>query len=160
MKRTEFLARVLIAAGVLLAIGTPIFFWKRTPLIHARMAENGGWNPDVLQAEVGKPLQLRLTSDDVVHGFKVGQMDMEAVDIEPGKVSDVTLAFKKPGTYTFYCTRWCGLNHWRMRGTIEVSGSSMDPEPVTTVPLYVKLNMDIDASHEATCCSKCSAISD
>ena len=30
----------------------------------------------------------------------------------------------QPGTYTFYCTRWCGLNHWRMRGTIEVAGES------------------------------------
>ena len=37
----------------------------------------------------------------------------------PGKVTDVTLTFDKPGTYTFYCTRWCGVNHWRMRGVVE-----------------------------------------
>jgi hypothetical protein len=69
MKRSELLSRILITAGMLLAVGTPLFFWTRTPLIHARMAENGGWNPDVIQAEVGKPLHLRLTSDDVMHGF-------------------------------------------------------------------------------------------
>ena len=149
MKRSELLARILITAGIILAVGAPLFFWTRTPLIHARMAENGGWSPDVLQAEVGKPLHLRLTSDDVVHGFAVGQMDVDAVDVEPGKVTDVTLTFDKPGIYTFFCTRWCGLNHWRMRGTIEVSGSSPDPEPVTTIPLYVTLNIDIDASHES-----------
>jgi mono/diheme cytochrome c family protein len=83
-----------------------------------------------------------------MHGFAVGQMDMDAVDVEPGKVTDVTLTFPKPGTYTFYCTRWCGLNHWRMRGTIEVSGSPSDPEPIT-VPMYVTLNLDIDAPHDA-----------
>ena len=123
MKRSELISRFLIAAGTLLAVGAPLFFWSRTPLIHARMAEDGGWNPDVIQAEVGKPLHIKITSDDVVHGFAVGQMEMQSVDILPGKVTDITLNFDKPGIYTFFCTRWCGLNHWRMRGTIEVSGS-------------------------------------
>jgi mono/diheme cytochrome c family protein len=75
-------------------------------------------------------------------------MDMQSIDILPGKVTDITLNFDKPGIYTFYCTRWCGLNHWRMRGTIEVSGSPSDPEPAT-VPLYVSLNLDIDAPHDS-----------
>jgi heme/copper-type cytochrome/quinol oxidase subunit 2 len=35
------------------------------------MADTGGWSPDVLQAEVGKPLHLSFLSDDVVHGFAV-----------------------------------------------------------------------------------------
>ncbi|HLE92294.1 MAG TPA: cupredoxin domain-containing protein, partial [Anaerolineales bacterium] len=151
MKRPELLSRILIVAATLGAIGAPLFFWTRTPLIHAQMAEDGGWSPDVIQAEVGKPLHLRLTSDDVLHGFAVGQMQMDAVDIEPGKVTDIELTFDKPGIYTFFCTRWCGVNHWRMRGTIEVSGS--DPEPVLSkadgVPLYVSLGLDIDATHDA-----------
>jgi mono/diheme cytochrome c family protein/plastocyanin len=147
MKRSELISRFLIVAGILLAVGAPLFLWARTPLIHARMAEDGGWNPDVIQAEAGKPLHLKITSDDVVHGFAVGQMDMQSVDILPGKVADITLNFDKPGIYTYFCTRWCGLNHWRMRGTIEVSGSSSDPEPAT-VPLYVSLNLDLDAPHE------------
>jgi len=149
MKRSELLSRILVVAGMLLAVGAPLIFWTRTPLIHARMADTGGWNPDILQAEVGKPLELHFTSDDVVHGFAVGQLDMEAVDVEPGKVTDVTLTFDKPGTYTFYCTRWCGVNHWRMRGTIEVSGLDVDSETTPTVPLYVTLGIDIDAPHEA-----------
>jgi cytochrome c oxidase subunit 2 len=70
------------------------------------------------------PLELHLTSDDVVHGFAVGKLDLPPVDILPGKVTDVELLFDEPGTYTFYCTRWCGLNHWRMRGTIDVAGES------------------------------------
>jgi mono/diheme cytochrome c family protein len=75
-------------------------------------------------------------------------MDIQSVDVLPGKVTDVTLTFDKPGIYTFFCTRWCGVNHWRMRGTIEVSGSLSDPEPVT-VPMYVTLGLDIDAPHDA-----------
>jgi mono/diheme cytochrome c family protein/plastocyanin len=148
MKRPELLSRILIIMAIVGAIGAPLYVWSKTPLVHAQMSENGGWNPDILRAEVGKPLHLKLTSDDVMHGFAIGQMDMDAVDVEPGKVTEVTLNFDKPGIYTFYCTRWCGLNHWRMRGTIEVSGSPLDSEPVT-VPLYVSLNLDIDAPHDA-----------
>lgn len=148
MNRSELLSRFFVITGIILAIGAPLVFWTRTPLIHARMAENGGWNPDVIQAEVGKPLQLKITSDDVVHGFAVGQMDMQSVDVLPGKVTNITMNFDKPGIYTFFCTRWCGLNHWRMRGTIEVSGSPSDPEPAT-VPLYVSLNLDLDAPHDS-----------
>ena len=148
MKRAEFVSRFLILIGLVLVIGAPVLLWVRTPLIHVSMAEAGGWNPEILKAEVGKPLELHLTSDDVVHGFAVGQIEMEGVDVLPGKVTDITLTFDKPGTYTFFCTRWCSVNHWRMRGTIEVSGSKANPEPVI-VPLYVHLGIDIDAPHEA-----------
>lgn len=148
MKRSELVSRIFVITGIILAIGAPLVFWTRTPLIHARMSENGGWNPDAIQVEAGKPLHLKITSDDVVHGFAVGQMDMQSVDILPGKVTDITLSFDKPGIYTFFCTRWCGLNHWRMRGTIEVNGSPSDPEPAP-VPLYVSLNLNLDASHDA-----------
>src|SRR5574341_355319 len=148
MTRSELLSRILITAAVLGAVGAPLFFWARIPLVHARIAENGGWNPDVIQAKVGVPLHLSLTSDDVVHGFTVGQMDMSSVDVLPGKVTNIVLTFSQPGTYTFYCTRWCGLNHWRMRGKIEVSGPDLGSAPVVQ-PLYVTLGLDIDAPHNA-----------
>jgi mono/diheme cytochrome c family protein len=148
MKRSELLTRIIIVAAVLGAVGLPLLFWARTPLIHARIPEAGGWNPDLLLAKVGVPLHLRLISDDVMHGFAVGQMDMESVDVLPGKVTDLTILFDKPGTYTFYCTRWCGVNHWRMRGTIEVGGPGSTHE-LASAPLYVTLGLDIDAPHDS-----------
>ena len=81
MRRAELLSRILIIIGIILAVGAPLYFWKSTPIIHAQMANDGGWSPDVIQAEVGKPLHLKFTSDDVVHGFAVGQVDMQSVDI-------------------------------------------------------------------------------
>jgi mono/diheme cytochrome c family protein len=156
MKLRELVSRILIMAAIAGAVGTPLYFWWRTPLIHARVAENGGWSTDVLRAKVGEPLRLRLTSDDVVHGFAVGRMNMESVDVLPGKVTDVTLLFDKPGTYTFYCTRWCGLNHWRVRGTVEVSGSESGVETdialsdgTAKVPLFVTLGLNIDSPHDS-----------
>jgi mono/diheme cytochrome c family protein len=114
--------------------------------IHGQMADNGGWTPSDLVAQVGVPLHLRLTSDDVMHGFAVGQSTMPALDVLPGQWTTTTLLFDRPGKYTFYCTRWCGANHWRMRGTIEVTGAATEAI-TTTSPLYVALNLDLDAPH-------------
>jgi mono/diheme cytochrome c family protein len=72
------------------------------------------------------------------------------VDILPGKVTDIELLFDEPGTYTFYCTRWCGLNHWRMRGTIEVEGEpELEAASEPGSPLYAELGLDLDAPRSA-----------
>ena len=148
--RKEWLARIILVVLVVAAVTLPLGAWwsrNRGVILHARMAETGGWTPENLTVEAGQPLHLRLTSDDVLHGFAVGQSDQPPVDIYPGEVTEVTLTFDKPGKYTFYCTRWCSANHWRMRGTIEVTGPETANEPVQP-PLYVTLNIDIDAPHK------------
>lgn len=152
--RKEWLARILIVVLLAAAVGIPALGWWRGSLgvlLHARMAETGGWTPENLTVAVGQPLHLRLTSDDVTHSFAIGQSDQPAVDVDPGEITDVTLVFDKPGKYTFYCTRWCSVNHWRMRGVIEVTappGQENTPEAVDP-PLYVRLGLDIDAQHAA-----------
>lgn len=148
-ERLARLLLVLLIAGLFAAIMA-----GRHPAqaveIHAVMPEKGGWLPGNLTAEAGVPLNLRLISDDVMHGFAVGQQPWPAVDVKPGQVTELSLTFDQPGTYTYYCTRWCGPNHWRMRGTIEVTGQGNEPlatEPAEQ-PLYISLGMDIDAPHE------------
>jgi len=153
----ERAARIFVI-GPLLGVPLAVFAaqWLKpahTVELHARMAETGGWTPGDLTARVGEPLHLRLTSDDVQHGFAVGQTDFPAVDVLPGQMTETTLTFDQPGTYTFYCTKWCGVNHWRMRGTIEVTadraaGTTPTLEPVAR-PLYVTLGIDIDHPHPA-----------
>lgn len=148
----EWLARGIVLLSLAVAIAIPAVGWwqqKQGIVVHAHMAETGGWEPENLTAEVGKPLHLRLISDDVTHGFSVGQLEKPAVDVLPGEMTEVTLVFDKPGKYTFYCTRWCSVNHWRMRGTIEVTGPQIPAEPVKA-PLYVSLGLDIDAEHHAS----------
>ena len=116
--------------------------------MHGRMAEDGGWTPGELAMRAGETIRLRLTSDDVMHGFAVGQQNEPRVDVKPGQIVEVNLSFDRPGRYVFYCTRWCGPNHWRMRGTVTVEGPSTTPETVSP-PLYQTLGIDIDAPHPA-----------
>ncbi|MFO8035227.1 MAG: c-type cytochrome [Anaerolineales bacterium] len=145
--KEEWLAVVLI---LVLALGLPagIFLWGQRSSaagqeIQAAMPEKGGWAPDTLHMQAGEPLTLRLTSDDVVHGFAVGKQDLPAVDVLPGEVTEITLTFDEPGKYVYYCTRWCGPDHWRMRGTIIVEGAQQDGEP--SPPLYTVMGFDLDA---------------
>lgn len=149
--KQENIARTIVLLTAVLILG--FAWWSAKTSIRltltGRMPENGGWQPGVIKAQAGKPLQLKLTSEDVVHGFAIGQMEGTEVEVLPGKVTNFSITFDHPGTYTYYCTRWCGPNHWRMRGTIEVEGEAAPDERVETAPLYLQYGMDIDAEHKA-----------
>jgi mono/diheme cytochrome c family protein/plastocyanin len=154
MKRTELLSRILVVTGFFLVLAVPFAARELGAEgiieIHGRMAESGGWSPSTIQARAGVPIFLRLTSDDVIHSFAIGQSDTPTVDVLPGQMTEVTLTFDQPGTYTYYCTRWCGPNHWRMRGTIEVSGEDLTSPQPGMPPLYMTLNLNIDTAHPAS----------
>jgi mono/diheme cytochrome c family protein/plastocyanin len=153
--KKEILAKIIVSLLVLAAAAIPLagrwFSVQAEPNtidLHAHKAENGGWSQPDIQAKVGETLKLRITSDDVVHSFAIGQSNRPPLEIQPGQVVEITLTFDKPGTYTFYCTTWCGPNHWRMRGTIDVSGPGPTEQPAAK-PLYLTLGLDIDAPHPA-----------
>jgi mono/diheme cytochrome c family protein/plastocyanin len=119
----------------------------RTVEIHGRMPQQGGWAPGDFSVAVGDTVQLRLTSDDVMHSFAIGRMELSPVDVKPGEVTELTLSFTDPGKYVYYCTRWCGVEHWRMRGTIDVIGGASADSGES--PLYMSLGLDLDAPHLA-----------
>lgn len=149
-ERLARLATLVLALGLPAAVLAALALPPRTGVVElrARLPEAGGWSPDALEAVVGEPLTLRLVSDDVVHSFAVGRHPASPVDLPPGRMVETTLTFDRPGRYTFYCTRWCGPDHWRMRGVIEVRGPGEpdDPQPAP----YLALGLDLDAPHSAS----------
>jgi cytochrome c oxidase subunit 2 len=148
----EIGARLAVGAAVVgvavVSLGAQRIASAEAVTLHARMSEGGGWTPETLRVGAGRPLALRLISDDVVHGFAVGQSPAPSIDLEPGLPVETTLTFDEPGKYVFYCTRWCGPDHWRMRGVIEVTGAGASTEAPQT-PLFVQLGIDLDAPHPA-----------
>jgi mono/diheme cytochrome c family protein len=143
----EGFARILIGM-IILGIPLGVFQWGKNTLmpgllVRASVPEDGGWMPGTIYAETGKPLPLQFTSEDVVHGFAIGQLNQSEIEILPGEISQTTITFSEPGRYVYYCTRWCSPNHWRMRGTIIVEGQSQTQEQ-TMAPLYMVMGVDID----------------
>jgi mono/diheme cytochrome c family protein len=151
----EHLARAIIVTLLVLVLALPVIgklLWRLNyPAvleIRARLPESGGWSPNTITVRSGQPITLRFTSEDVVHGFAIGKLNRPEIEILPGEFVEATLTFLAPGTYTFYCTRWCGPNHWRMRGVINVIGDGPTPTPEPT-PLYLALGIDLDTPHRA-----------
>ena len=114
-------------------------------------ADQGGWTPEIITVQRGQRVKLRISSEDVVHGFSVPKLGINVDWIEPGKVTEVEFVADRPGRYAFQCTVWCQTGHWRMRGTIEVVdpndpvASARDVDPPETD--WVSTGIDIDGEH-------------
>lgn len=63
---------------------------------------------------VGAPVDLELTSDDVIHSFWPPKLAGK-VDTIPGRTNYMTLQADKPGTYWGQCGEYCGESHGWMR---------------------------------------------
>jgi mono/diheme cytochrome c family protein len=116
--------------------------------IVAHIPEDGGFSPDHLTLKAGETVRLRISSPDVVHGFAIPDLGVEVREILPGKPVDVDVTPQRAGRYAFACIRWCSVDHWRMRGVIEVVGG--EPAALTTIepPLYQTLGLDLDATRD------------
>jgi len=83
------------------------------------VAQMFSFSPNPIEVPANRPVTFRLTSSDVDHGFEIVGSNANAMAI-PGYVSQFTVTFTKPGTYTIGCNEYCGLMHHDMAGTLVV----------------------------------------
>lgn len=62
---------------------------------------------------VGQPIEIRLTSDNVIHSFWVPELAGK-VDTIPGQVNVLRFTVDRPGVYLGLCAEFCGLQHANM----------------------------------------------
>ncbi|HEX2905429.1 MAG TPA: c-type cytochrome [Phototrophicaceae bacterium] len=162
MHRSEWFARVaLLFILLLLPIAILVYQYGLRPLstgtriidIRASVPEAGGFQPASLQVQAGETVTLRFSSTDVTHGIAIGPgLGVDLGQVDPGQVKEVTLTFDHAGTYTFYCNTWCSLNHWRMRGVLEVRDQMNrmpTPQRDPVIEALATAGIDIDAGlHE------------
>jgi cytochrome c oxidase subunit 2 len=67
-----------------------------------------------LHIPVGKPVELVLTSNDVIHSMWLPNLSGKK-DLIPGHTNTEVLFAEQPGTYTGQCAEFCGLQHAHMR---------------------------------------------
>ena len=80
--------------------------------------KNGKRN-DVLNVPVGKPVELILTSADVIHSFYIPAFRIKE-DAVPGMNTHLWFKANEPGSYDVFCTEYCGTGHSHMRSKVVV----------------------------------------
>jgi cytochrome c oxidase subunit 2 len=124
----------LFAALVVLGIGVTWATLQQFPIPdqHAQAAGNQvvqvmarQWSWEITPGEVraGTPVEFRVTSADVNHGFAIyGQDDriLTQTQAMPGFTNRLLYTFTAPGTYRVMCLEYCGVAHHGMFGEVKV----------------------------------------
>ena len=58
-----------------------------------------------------------MTSEDVIHDFSVPAFRLKH-DVLPDRYETLWFTATRPGTYSLYCTQFCGLDHSKMGGEV------------------------------------------
>jgi cytochrome c oxidase subunit II len=72
-----------------------------------------------LHLAVGRPVKLRMISEDVIHSFYVPNFRVK-MDVLPGRYTSIWFQPTKPGIYHLFCAEYCGTSHSKMIGQIVV----------------------------------------
>ena len=67
---------------------------------------------------IGQPVDIHLTTADVIHAFWVPRLGGK-LDAIPGRTNVLRLRADQPGSYRGQCAEFCGLNHAHMQFTVE-----------------------------------------
>jgi cytochrome c oxidase subunit 2 len=76
-----------------------------------------GKESDVLRVPIGKPIELLMTSKDVIHSFFVPAFKIKE-DCVPGMTTHLWFNVRDAGSYDVFCTEYCGLGHSHMRSQV------------------------------------------
>lgn len=86
-------------------------------------ADDEAGRDDVVAAELvlpaGRPVDLRLRAQDVIHGFAVPEMRLKQNAV-PGETVHLHFTPTMAGTYAILCTQLCGSGHYRMQANLRV----------------------------------------
>jgi cytochrome c oxidase subunit 2 len=83
-------------------------------------AKRFGYEPSEITIKKGELVVLELSSQDVTHGFKFKEMNLNA-KIEKNKTTELTFTPSEAGDFVAHCSVFCGSGHGGMALTIHVT---------------------------------------
>lgn len=97
------------------------WMWTITYPNGANPAENtvvgGNEQAPIIYIPVGRPVQFRMTSSDVLHSFWIPDFRFKQ-DVIPNRYSSFWIQAEKPGDHYLFCAEYCGDKHSEMNGII------------------------------------------
>ena len=85
---------------------------------------------DVLFIPAGQPVDVLITSEDVIHSFWVPQLAGKT-DAIPGRTNRLRLQADRPGVLGGLCAEFCGIGHAAMRFEVQVVAAEDWPAALT-----------------------------
>src|SRR3989338_5973863 len=83
-------------------------------------AKQFAFEPEIIEANKGDKVRLIVTSVDVPHGLSIPEYGINE-RLNPGKTVTVEFTADKTGSFTAFCSVFCGAGHSKMRGKIVVT---------------------------------------
>ena len=83
-------------------------------------AKRFDFTPGDITLKKGVPVVLVLTSEDVDHGLKFKDLNLQAT-IKKGQTSELAFTPDKAGTFVGQCAVFCGQGHGGMKMTLHVT---------------------------------------
>ncbi|CAH2600596.1 Cytochrome c oxidase polypeptide II [Rhodovastum atsumiense] len=74
---------------------------------------------NALHVPVNRPVQLIMTSEDVIHDFFIPGFRIKR-DVLPGRYTTLWFRADRLGSYHLFCAQFCGTDHSRMIGEVIV----------------------------------------
>ena len=72
-----------------------------------------------LHVPIGRAVQLVMISEDVIHDFSIPAFRIKH-DVLPGRYETLWFTATEPGTFSLFCTQFCGTDHSAMIGRVTV----------------------------------------
>jgi cytochrome c oxidase subunit II len=79
--------------------------------------------PRCIPVPQGRPVTIRITTPDVIHGFIIAGTNANTM-VVPGYVSEVHTVFNDAGDHIMPCHEFCGLGHSEMWSLVRVIAQS------------------------------------
>ena len=101
-----------------------------SPRIIEISAERFEFWPSEVTIDEGEQVEIRIRSDDTLHGFRLVGGGVNLLVPKRGKgYASARFTGTTPGRYTFECSRMCGAGHSFMRGELIVRARPAGPRP-------------------------------
>ncbi len=72
---------------------------------------------NALHIPINRPIQLVMTSEDVIHDFAVPAFRIKH-DVLPGRYQTLWFQVDRTGAFQLFCTQICGVGHYSMTGEV------------------------------------------
>ena len=114
-----YLVSLVMLGAVLAALIGPAVAEPAGPLRVEVTAKRYAFQPAEITVRKGQPVDLVLKSDDVNHGLRIRELNLD-VKINKGATANVNFTPDKIGNFVGHCSVFCGSGHGHMTFTVHV----------------------------------------